>query len=398
MTAAGNISIVLRHGGGKAGGVEIKTARPLAARVLIGKTPDQVLELVPLLFAVCANAQCHAALRAYRMAVAMAADPRLDAAREILVQVETLREHAWRIALDWPGFAGLRADKSLPSALLKFDAHFKRCLFANAEAFKADSRLAIDMPALLALTSELAALIDAAVFAGRLKSFQAISSEQQLRDWLRENPTIPACLLKQVYSRNWEAIGQNPVNCLPELETLRLSRQMALEDLSAYARLPRWQGHCFETTALNRQLSRPLIAELHGRYHNGLLVRLVARLLELSLIPSHLSLLAERLLADAVMEAEAPCGDGLGLGQVQAARGLLIHRMVLRRGLVEDYCIVAPTEWNFHPDGVVAQGLQSLRAEDAAALRLQARLLLNAVDPCVQYDLSLADNGTENHA
>jgi Ni,Fe-hydrogenase I large subunit len=70
----------------------------------------------------------------------------------------------------------------------------------------------------------------------------------------------------------------------------------------------------------------------------------------------------------------------------------LIHRLVLRQGRVYDYRIVAPTEWNFHPDGVLAQGLLQLRTSDVDSLRRQAHWLTQAVDPCVQFQLTLIED------
>lgn len=84
--------------------------------------------------------------------------------------------------------------------------------------------------------------------------------------------------------------------------------------------------------------------------------------------------------------------DSIGLAQLQAARGLLIHRLELRHGRVYDYRIAAPTEWNLHPEGVVAQGLKHLKAESPNDLRRQAELLINSVDPCVLYNLKLTDS------
>jgi hypothetical protein len=54
---------------------------------------------------------------------------------------------------------------------------------------------------------------------------------------------------------------------------------------------------------------------------------------------------------------------------------------------VRRYRILAPTEWNFHPDGAAAQALMRLPAQDPAFLRRLAAMLINAVDPCVGYDL-----------
>ena len=158
-------------------GADRSTRPDAAARVLLGKTPEQVLDMVPLLFTLCGNAQAYAALLACRAALGMAAEPESDAARDMLVQLETLREHAWRILLDWPVLIGLDPDKKALAALLKFDALFKRHLFTDGEAFKLDSRLDIDALQLTRLIDELEALIDAAIFNGRLGDFRTLTCE-----------------------------------------------------------------------------------------------------------------------------------------------------------------------------------------------------------------------------
>ncbi|OQW75513.1 MAG: hypothetical protein BVN35_07570 [Proteobacteria bacterium ST_bin11] len=112
-----------------------------------------------------------------------------------------------------------------------------------------------------------------------------------------------------------------------------------------------------------------------------MLPRFVAVLFEVAAIPQGLK--------PSLGTMSTYAADGIGLAQVQAARGLLIHRLALSQGRVYDYRIVAPTEWNFHPDGVLAQGLKSLQADDADGLRQRAEWLINAVDPCVQYRLVL---------
>ncbi|WP_027157825.1 Ni,Fe-hydrogenase I large subunit [Methylobacter luteus] len=394
MTPAGTIHIELHHRAGQASEVRIVSARPEATRVLLGKTPEQVLASVPLLFTLCGNAQCYAALQACRAAVGMDAEPEPDAAREMLVQLETLREHAWRILLDWPGLVGLEPDKKAVASLLKFDAQFKRHLFRDGEAYKLDSRLDIDAMPLMRLAAELEALIDTSIFNGRLDGFRAITGEAQLRDWLWQNAALPAHLLNDLYVQDWPAVGRNDIACLPELDNETLNRQMQQYDLTVFCRAPHWQDRCVETTPLNRQWSHPLIAELRSRYGNGLMVRFLACLLEVAAIPLRLSRLTGRKAKPAI----APNADGIGLAQVQAARGLLIHRLELRQGRVYDYRIVAPTEWNFHSEGVIAQGLKQLKTEDPNALRRQAELLINAVDPCVQYNLKLTDSGSEAEA
>ena len=55
------------------------------------------------------------------------------------------------------------------------------------------------------------------------------------------------------------------------------------------------------------------------------------------------------------------------------------------------YTIVAPTEWNFHPQGALAQGLVGRRVADAEHAVRDARVLVQALDPCVACGVEVAD-------
>lgn len=388
---AGVIRIDLYHRCGRATGVRISSSRPdKIARVLIGKTPEQALDTVPLLFSLCGNAQAYAALQATCNALNLPAEPGLDSARDMLVQLETLREHAWRILLDWPVFIGRAADKKALAPLLKFDSLFKRHLFRGGEAFKFDSRLDVDALSLNQLIDDVERLIDNAIFNGGLACFRQLSDEVELNTCLQQNNGLAARLLNFLYDQRWEAVGKNSVGCLPELQSDELDRQ--IRQNRTFSLKPHWRGQCFETTLLNRQLPQALIAEMHNRYGNALIVRTSARLLELALIPCRLRLLLTQIEQQDDLPACNANNGGIGLAQVQAARGLLIHRLELKQRKIHDYCIVAPTEWNFHPNGVIAEALKNLQAESPNDLQRQAELLINAVDPCVQYTLHLSNN------
>jgi Ni,Fe-hydrogenase I large subunit len=125
-------------------------------------------------------------------------------------------------------------------------------------------------------------------------------------------------------------------------------------------------------------------------YGKGILTRLVARLLELASIPRRQLQSLNRLIADdspSVIAETHQAGEGLGM--VEAARGRLLHRACLSAGVVRQYQILAPTEWNFNPRGLVAQGLLGLPCGYLPELKRQASLFIGAVDPCVGYSLEL---------
>ena len=47
------------------------------------------------------------------------------------------------------------------------------------------------------------------------------------------------------------------------------------------------------------------------------------------------------------------------------------------------YRVLAPTEWNFHPHGALAEALRSRRLDAT-----QARLAAAALDPCIHFDIA----------
>jgi len=385
---AGKLHIKLHHRAGQVEFVEISSSRPTISQVLLSKTPEQVLTTVQLLFTLCGTAQAYAALLVCREALAIPGNAEIDIAREFLLHLETLRELSLRVTLDWPVLLGQTPDKTPLAALLKYQAQCKDYLFTGGDAFSLHSRLNINSDKLKQLINDLTRLIDTAIFNGQLATFLKLDTEAQLGDWLAGNPALAARMLNEIYSLNWQAVGTNEVDCLPELNSAEWHRQLLATDLAGFVDTPHWQGQRWESTPLNRQLSTPLIFALKQQYGNGLLVRYAAVLQEIATITHDLQ---------PVMRVKSPVATAYSAGniqlsQVQAARGLLLHRLELRQGQVYDYRIVAPTEWNFQTEGVVAQGLKQLQADDINTLQRQAEWLICAVDPCVPYKLELISN------
>ena len=168
---------------------------------------------------------------------------------------------------------------------------------------------------------------------------------------------------------------------LPDLPEESLEPGLTGACADGFTATPEWEGQPRETGALEREAGRPLIASLVRQNGNGLLPRLVARLSELASVPNRVEAILARIeaAAPASMPAEP---NGTGLAQVEAARGRLVHWVRLEGGQVADHRILAPTEWNFHPRGVLASGLLTLPA--GPDIERLARLVVDAVDPCVE--------------
>ena len=75
---------------------------------------------------------------------------------------------------------------------------------------------------------------------------------------------------------------------------------------------------------------------------------------------------------------------------MQTARGLLLHRARLAQGVVVDYAVVAPTEWNFAADGALVRALIHRAVASESQARADTRLMVQALDPCVACKVELA--------
>ena len=158
------------------------------------------------------------------------------------------------------------------------------------------------------------------------------------------------------------------------LPTLDAQASLALwpELDGGFCRLPQWQGAAAETGAIaRRQTTGPAFA-----------ARWLARLEELRDWAAGVDVAGACGRASA---AVAAAGSGRAL--VETARGLLMHEIVLDGERIADYFIVAPTEWNFHPQGPLAGWLIGRDATDREAVQHFAARAVAALDPCVRWEL-----------
>jgi Ni,Fe-hydrogenase I large subunit len=208
--------------------------------------------------------------------------------------------------------------------------------------------------------------------------------------WLRDARTPVALTLRHVRESGLADFGRSAVAPLPVIDALAMEQRLAADDGYAYCARPDWGGVVYETGALTRLWWHPLIAALRADRGNGLYTRLVARLIDCWVFVAEMREQASRL--EAHPGAITPgTASGAGLGIVECARGRLVHRVaVAAGGEVADYKILAPTEWNFHPEGPLARGLAGARVEQGIAIHQAIALFITALDPCVGWDLAVA--------
>jgi Ni,Fe-hydrogenase I large subunit len=171
---------------------------------------------------------------------------------------------------------------------------------------------------------------------------------------------------------------------MPDLDDHRWQADVvpALRGDAAFAQAPTWAGMPVETGALSRTRAQPLVAALLARDGRSAATRIAARLVELAQL---LQALRDGAADPSAWLRSWSLEPGVGLAAVQTARGLLLHCTRIGADRIDDYRIVAPTEWNFHPDGALARGLAGAEADDEAVLRAHAGVAVLALDPCVGF-------------
>ncbi len=392
MMQEGRLSIDLYRNGDGVERVAIASSRPLdLGTVFEDKSPDEAAAILPLLFSICANAQGRAGAMALERALGLAPCEATEAARDILVRAETARELLLGIALHWPDTLDEEADKPTLRRVNAVVPAFRTALFDALPPFAIAARAEPDLTRVMASIEELEELVRSIALGLPVEEFAALTSEQALTDWAEAGETVSARLVSTILRSGWQALGAAEGHFLPELEQDQLKERLFAEDAALFTSKPEWSGTACETTILSRHRKAPLVAAILDQHGQGLLARVVARLVDLAQAPGDLRALSRQVNdGEAPDRAEAPPrSDGTGLAQIEAARGRLIHAARVGDGHVLTYRIVAPTEWNFHPRGAAANGLCRLEAKSDKALKMQASLLIDAIDPCVGYDLRI---------
>jgi hypothetical protein len=354
----GRIEIRLtRRGDDASVAVSIQSSRPqLAQQLFAGRTPAAVADLASLIFSLCGKAQRSAAQAACEAAQGLRPDAATLHAREQAVLIELAQEHAWRLLLDWPQQAGVAAD----------------------------------MPSLLKLRQSAG---ESARFSATLATLlRDVMLGEPAADWLaRDLAGFDAWRLaaKTPLARLFAGLGEgadigiSQVALLPPLHRLAdaAARDLARQALAnpAFCMRPLWRDAPAETGALARISAHPLLAAWIAQRGRGAGARLLARLLELAMLPAQLAETGPALVRAWPLEAEC------GMAGIETSRGLLLHVVQLCAGKVAEYRIVAPTEWNFHPAGALRQALTDLPPGGDAPAR--ARLICQSLDPCVAFDV-----------
>lgn len=147
---------------------------------------------------------------------------------------------------------------------------------------------------------------------------------------------------------------------------------------------PRYNGYALEGGPLARMT-------INGYYKNGIsaMDRLVARVLEAKKICDSVEILIEMLeISNAVQKEWIIPKEAHGMGSTGAARGCLAHWIDIKEGVVDNYTVIPPSNWNLSPmdnkgiKGPVEYALIGTNIDDIKN-PVEIGRIVRSFDPCL---------------
>jgi hypothetical protein len=359
MTPIDQLTGVLQVRPGRQRPAALSGMRPdWAATLARGRAASALPDTLAALFSLCG--QAHRLCAGAAVGAALGREYASAAAARPL-RAETVREHLRRVLLDWPGQLAPAASHDAQQAL------------AGCPAFRAGTD-----DATLARWAE--RHLVGQPLAQWLDERERDAGAAWAR-WCAGDGWLPR-LMRDVCRHAGTPVTAGVALRIHADEDGVRRLADALRDDATFTRRPRVLGACAETgswTRLNDSGPMPRSAS----------ERLAARVAELVrlLLPDAPARAGTQWLCSGAL----PLAPGEGIAWVEMARGLLVHHVVLDGGQgdarVEHCRVLAPTEWNFHPDGAVAQALEALPDDGSPDTLRRVSALMAAYDPCVRYEL-----------
>lgn len=349
--------------------------RDWAARLACGQKATVLPGLVASLFNLCG----HAHRLCSQLAVEAAVPGLLGAPQQVAqrLRTETAQEHIRRIGLDWPRL--LAADASAAGAA-QAHAALQHCPLLAPAAAGADP-----WPATTAWLQDELVHMPASAW---LQQWQA-GGAAWLWDWATQHSGwLPELLrMAKVADSTAPVSPSAALRVHANVASIR-ALSVVLGAQPGWGLQPQWLGACAHTGSWTRLNHPPPHQPLTPW---GLLGCRLAELLRLcaadaaqpggaDVVPGPLSF------------GSLQTGEREGVAWVEMARGLLVHRVEVSLATGEPVVsacnVLAPTEWNFHPHGVVARYTAALDAGlPGDVVARQVRLLMAAFDPCVPFEV-----------
>jgi len=170
-------------------------------------------------------------------------------------------------------------------------------------------------------------------------------------------------------------------------KTLHLTKLEEQINPNSYAKNVTYQDKYYEVGPLSRAMIKktPLIKDAHRRYGDSIFSRIIARVCEIAQLATHSKKLLKSIDLNEPsyikpdIDIKALSGEGIGI--VEAARGSLIHKVKIQKGIIEDYQIITPTQWNLGNGTKQNPGISQKAMQGLDDTKL-AQLVFKSFDVC----------------
>jgi len=158
------------------------------------------------------------------------------------------------------------------------------------------------------------------------------------------------------------------------------------EQNGTVAKAVTYKNRLYEVGPLARGMvaKTPIVKSLHKRYKDSLLTRVFSRINEVALLLDYSKTLLHNLQLDepsCTLETNVKLYEFEGTGVVEAARGSLIHKTTVKEGLITNYDIITPTQWNLSHGSQEEQGI-AIEAMVGSKTIDEATFIFRAFDVC----------------
>jgi coenzyme F420-reducing hydrogenase alpha subunit len=387
MSIEGEIKISVVARSGQVESVSITSTRPLhITKLFAGKSIDSVAEIMNALYQLCNTAHRFAFLRLLDESAVITLSQNEIQAYKLLLDLETIREHCFSIASKWSQDADNLIDTNIINLLATLK-EINSTLFANTDALSLADKELQSFNSINKLIIKLEQQLQNLLIGSKNNSESIFTDMDSFNNWLQVGESKSVTFLNYLQQHKLNEIGDVKVSHLPDLNLQEVS---ALLNNDAYIQHPSYQEITCETTPYSRQSKHQFIKQLVNVHGNGVLTRAVSQLLEVFELLNKVKHDYRDIEPENISyNIQLPVLETSALVQLEAARGRLVHQLSIENEKIKTYQILAPTEWNFHPEGVLNNMIKSLSFTDKEDLIKRVKLLVNAIDPCVGYSVEV---------
>ncbi len=152
------------------------------------------------------------------------------------------------------------------------------------------------------------------------------------------------------------------------------------------AKAVNYKQNLYEVGPLARAMvaKESMVKQMHKRYKDSILTRVFARVHEVALLLNHSKELLQNLRLNepsCTLDGDLKVSDFEGVGVVEAARGSLIHKTTVEEGLIKNYEIIVPTQWNLSHGDDAERGV-AIEAMVGSTTTQEASFIFRTFDVC----------------